>query len=404
MITTILSLATALTTTLPDYKSEILARTNGANTYNLPAYAIVNSASPSINDAGEVAFTVVSSGIDQTGDHGMQSGIWLKSRKDLDGRIIYYAPEEKMVSDPKMLERGDALFTQFDEMSSDGLFSFNPQTQTTENVFSAKNMSAVNYPQSIGNTSYAFRSTDPENNRSFFEVRGDKVSQVVSEDAGFAFLFGPSVNEASQWVFKARLGEKFNYSEEAPDQIVLLTPQFAVSGEKAYQKTIVAQDADSDVLSPYKSFDNSPAITNAGFVVFTATLKNKVRTIIAVKDGIHYVVAREGENDISQIELFSPQINDNGFVVFRAKDSKGLRGIYLANPFAMQPEVKRLLGEGDSIMADQGIASIIRRDNFPGFGGNVDINNNNEIVVSTVLATENQKYIFGAAIYKLHPL
>lgn len=403
MILAVLS-AAAMFSTLPEYKSELLARTNGGSTYNLPAYSMVNSTSPSINDYGEVAFTVVSGGADQSGDHSEQAAIWLKTRKDLDGRIIYFAPKEKMVSDPKMLDRGDVIFSQFDEVSSDGIFSFSPSKQTTENILSVKSMTAVNYPQLTGDSTYVFRSTDAESNRSFFEYRADKLSEVVNEDSGYSYLFAPSVNEASQWVFKARLGEKFNYAEEAPDQIILLTPHFTAFGEKSYKKTVLAQDSDSDALSPYKSFDNSPAITNAGLVVFTATLKDRVRTIIAVKDGVHFVVAREGENDVSQIEMFSPQINDNGFVVFRAKNSKGLRGIYLADPFAPTPEIKRLLGEGDAILTDQGMGAILRRDNFPGFGGNVDINNNNEIVVSAVVAAENQKWIFGTAIYKLHPL
>lgn len=402
MILAILS-AAALTTSLPDYKTELLARTNGGSTYNLPQYAMVNSASPSINDAGEVAFTVASAGMSQAGDHSQQSAIWLKKRKEMDGRVVYFSPPEKMLSDSKMLERGDVLFSQYDELSSDGLFVFAASTQSTQNVLATKNTRAVNYPQAIGG-SYVFRSTDPENNRSFIESRGDEIFQVATEDEGYSYLFGPQVNERSQWVFKARLGEKHNYAEDAKDQIILLTPHFTALGEKSYQKTVVAHDSDSDALSPYKSFDNSPAIADTGFVVFTAQLKDRTRMIVAVKDGIHFPVVREGENDISQLEVFSPQINDHGFVVFRAKDKKGLRGIYLANPFSLSPQVKRLLGEGDAILTDQGMGAILRRDGFPGFGGNVDINNHNEIVVSTVVATENQKWIFGTAIYKLHPL
>ena len=118
---------------------------------------MVNSTSPSINDAGEVAFTVVSGGMGQDSDHSEQAAIWLKTRNEIDGRIVYYAPKEKMVSDPKMLDRGDVLFSQFDEVTSDGIFSFNSQKKVTENIFPAKNMSAVNYPQATGDASYVFR-------------------------------------------------------------------------------------------------------------------------------------------------------------------------------------------------------------------------------------------------------
>ncbi|AZZ36337.1 hypothetical protein CIK05_05880 [Bdellovibrio sp. qaytius] len=404
MILTFLSL-TALVGTLPSYKSELLARTNGSSTYNMPAYSSMNNTSPSINDEGDVTFKILSGGFDQVGDHSEQSGLWLKTNKEIDGRVVYYAPKEKLVSDPKMLAHQEVLFSLFNEVSNDGLFIYENTNQKSHNVFAAKEIQALSYAQETGSDdSFAFRSTDSENSRSFFEWRSDKLWPVVDEEHGYAYLFGPSVNQHSQWLFKARLGERFNYAEEAPDQIVLLIPQFTAFGEKSYLKTVIAQDADSDALSPYKSFDNSPLLSNAGYAVFTATLKDKTRVIVAVKEGKHFIVAKENENSISQIEMFSPKINDNGLVVFRAKDKNGLRGIFLANPFSVHPEVKKLIAEGDSILADQGMFAILKRDQFPGFGGNVDINNNNEIVFSAVIATEDQKFIFGSVVYKLHPL
>jgi len=403
MILTVLSL-TVLTGVLPSYKSELLARTNGSSTYNMPAYSSVNNTSPSINDQGDVTFKMLSGGFDQNGDHSEQSAIWLKTNKDIDGRAVYFGPKEKLIGDPEMLDHGDILFTLFNEVSNDGLFIYETKNQVSKNIFPAKDMAALSYAQLTNDRAYVFRTTDSENNRAFYEWRSDKLWPIVDEDGGYAYLFGPSVNDHSQWLFKARLGEKFNYAEEAKDQIILLTPQFTATGEKSYQKAIVAQDSDADVLSPYKSFDNSPIVTNAGYAVFTATLKDRTRVIVAVKDGKHFVVAQEKLNNISQIEMFSPKINDNGLVVFRAKDDQGLRGIFLANPFALNPEVKKLIGEGDAIMADQGLAAILKRDQFPGFGGNVDINNNNEIVFSAVIATENHKWIYGSAIYKLQPL
>lgn len=403
MILTCLSL-TALTGLLPVYKSELLARTNGASTYNMPSYSSMNNTTPSINDQGDISFKILSGGIDQTGDHSEQSAIWLKTSKEIDGRVVYFAPKEKYIGDPEILNHGDILFTLFNEVSNDGLFIFETKAQASKNIFAAKGMAALNYAQLTNDNAYVFRTTDAENNRLFFEWRTDKLWPVADEDQGYAYLFGPSVNHRSQWLFKARLGEKFNYAEEAKDQIVLLTPQFTATGEKSYHKSVLAQDSDADVLSPYKSLDNSPMLTGAGYAVFGATLKDKTRVIIAVKDEKHFIVAQEKLNNISQIEMFSPKINDNGLVVFRAKDAKSLRGIYLANPFAPNPEIKKLVGEGDAIMADQGMAAILRRDSFPGFGGNVDINNNNEIVFSSVIATENQKWILGSAIFKLHPL
>ena len=403
MILTILSFAT-LASHLPDYKSELLARTNGGGTYNMPAYSALSNTSPSINDQGDVTFKILSAGFDQNVDRSEQSAIWLKSHKDVDGRVVYLAPKEKMIGDPEMLNSGDVLFTLFNEVANDGLFIFDVKSKSEKNIFAAKNITALSYAQATEGGGFSFRVTDSENNRSFYDWQADRLSPVVDEQSGYSYLFGPSVNLNSQWLFKARLGEKFNFSDEAPDQIVMLSPQFTSLGEKSYQKTIIAQDSDADVLSAYKSFDNSPMMTHGGFIVFTATLKDRTRVIVAVKDGKHFIAAQENINSISQIELFSAKINDNGLVVFRAKDEKGLRGIFLSNPFSLNPTVKKLVGEGDAIRADQGMAAILKRDQFPGFGGNIDINNKNEIVFSTVLVTENQKFILGSAIYKLHPL
>ena len=403
MILTFLSL-TALAAGLPNYKTELLARTNGSSTYNMPAYSSISNASPSINDSGDVAFEILSGGFDQNADHSEQSAVWLKSGKETDGHVVYFAPKEKMISDPEMMDNGDVLFTLFNEVSNDGLFIYQVQNQQVQNIFSPKNMRAVSYAQPAAKNEFIFRSTDEDNNRTFLEFRSGQLTSIVDEENGYSYLFGPSANKNSQWLFKARLGEKYNYSEDAVDQIVLLTPQFTAFGERAYQKTVLAQDTDADILSPYKSFDNSPGLTNAGYAVFGASLKDRIRVIVAVKDGKHFVVAQEKVNGISQIEMFSPKINDNGLVVFRAKDEKGLRGIFLANPFDANPEVRKLIGEGDAIMTDQGMMAILKRDSFPGFGGNVDINNKNEIVFSSVVATANQNFIFGSAIYKLHPL
>ena len=395
---------TALGADLPNYKTELLARTNGSSTYNMPAYSSISNASPSINDAGDVTFEMISGGYDQNTDHREQSAIWLKRSKEIDGRTVYFSPKEKLIGDPEMTEDGDVLFTLFDEGSSDGIFIYENLVQQVRNIFSDKNIKALNNAQSAVKNEFIFRSTDEGNNRMFLELRSGRLTPVMDEEKGYSYLFGPSVNKNSQWLFKARLGEKFNYSENAADHIVLLTPQFTAFGEKAYLKTVLAQDSDADVLSPYKSFDNSPSLSNAGYAVFGVNLKDRTRAIVAVKNGKHFIVAQEKMNGISQIEMFSPKINDNGFVVFRAKDDKGLRGVFLANPFAEQPELKKLIGEGDPIMTDQGMMAILKRDQFPGFAGNVDINNNNEIVFATVVVTANQGYIFGSAIYKLHPL
>lgn len=396
-------LAALLTTILmPNYKVELLARTNGHSVYNLPQYSSLNSVSPSLNEVGDVSFKINSVG--EVIDQSVRAAVWFKSHDEIKGRVVYTGPNDKMMSDTQVTNDGEVIFSIYDEFKSEGLFSYSQDSQNTRLIFSDLKIYSMANPQSMGNETYIFRSTDSDNIRTYFEYRNNNLALVLSEDHGYAFLFPPRVNPYGQWIFKARLGDQGHITENSPDQIIKLSPQYDMLGKKTYSSQIIAKDQDADITSSYLSFDNSPSISQNGHIVFVATMNTNKRAIIAVKDGQHYEIIREGEKQISQIELFSPKINDNGLVVFRAKDNQGRRGIYIAHAFLPSVGIKKLFAEGDIVEADVGPTVILQRENFPGFAGNVDLNNRNEIVFSAILASVDRKWIFGTAIYKLHPL
>ena len=127
---------------------------------------------------------------------------------------------------------------------------------------------------------------------------------------------------------------------------------------------------------PLLGFYNTTGISKNGMVTFTASLLDSRKAIVLWRDGVLHTIASEGDNNISEIEMFAPKINNQGIVLFRALDNTGARGLYLAN----QKGVERIIGEGDEVMTDLGAGKILSNPNYPGFSGEVDFNDQGEIV------------------------
>ena len=206
-----------------------------------------------------------------------------------------------------------------------------------------------------------------------------------------SYLFGPMVNNRQQMASKIRLGGKMDWDNTFPDQILLLNADGT--------HRIVARDQKSDPQSPFAGFANSVSLSENGLVAFVGILKDGSKTLVIDDQGVQTRYATEGQDGVSEIELFAPQVNSQGIAIFRAKNSKGLRGIYLADGH----EIRRVIGEGDQIPTDMGMGRILANPTFPGFGGNVRINERNEIVFYTIMnsAVGNQEW--GSGVYKMSP-
>jgi hypothetical protein len=66
-------------------------------------------------------------------------------------------------------------------------------------------------------------------------------------------------------------------------------------------------------------------------------------------------------------------------------------------------EVRRLIGEGDQIPTDMGMGRILANPSFPGIGGNVRINDRNELVFYVIMNSDVGNHEWGSGIYKMEP-
>ena len=385
---------------LPEYNTpELLARADIQDGFNLPPMSFLNNPSPIINNNGEVVFKVMS--IEGTNNQA----IWLKSIDELNGKIVYVAPEERFITDPSLNDFGKVVFNLYDEGVTDGIFEMDSKSLEVDQVLKPNNLPIQHYtyPQILNNDHIVFRATSDQNDRIVYDFSSTKLKKLIAEGSEVvknkvSYLFRPSINESGSLVLKIRFGEKGQWNEENPDAIVLISPSTdpKIPGP-AYK--IIAADKDFDSSSEYLSFGNSVSQSHSGNIAFTATFSDQRRGIVFYKDNKTKLFASEGFNDISEIELFAPKVNDLGQVLFRARDESGARAIFVADG----ESVKKILREGDVVNTDQGLAKILDNPNYPGFGGEVDLNDKGDILVMTVLIGAFDNKEMGSAVYKISP-
>lgn len=389
------------TAALPEYEQpKILARANITDGYNLPEMSFLNNTSPVINNNGDVLFKVVAAeGINN-------QALWFKANAEENGKIIYVAPDERFITDPSINDSAKIAFNLYDEGVTDGLFVLDSKTLKIDQVLRPDNrpIQYYTYPQIKNNGHIFFRGTDDFNDRMFYEFTGkNKLNKIISEGITTlgiksSYLFKPSVNESGAISFKSRMGDKGQWDESIPDSIILFTPSLDFKNSNSSFVTI-AKDRDSDPTSPFLGFGNSTSISNNGSVAFVAIGLDSKKVVVLAHDNKLKTIAIEGSSGISEIETFAPKVNDLGMVLFRARDNEGKRALFLAD----ENGIKRIIGEGDEISTDLGLGRILLNPNYPGFGGEIDMNDHGEIVFYCMIISASDSKELGSAVYKISP-
>lgn len=392
----LLSLSLPSFAALPEYSAPaLLARANITDGYNLPPMSFLSNTSPVINNRGDVAFKIMAF------DGENNQGIWLKQNSVENGKIVYTAPDMRFLTEPSLSEKGVMAFNLYDDGVTDGIFTMNSETLKVDQVLKPENdeIAFYTYPQVLSNGKIYFRGTNQENVRTFYQYDG-ALKNIITEGVTAygqksSYLFRPALNDSGAMSFKRRIGEEGQWDETNPDEILLLRPN-----GNSYESIVVAKDKDSDHDSQFRAFTNTTSTSRNGMVAFTAYLDDNSKGLILYKDGVLKNLAREMADGISEIEIFSPKVNDKGQVVFRAKNMEGKRGIYLAD----STSISRIIGEGDEVKTDLGMGKILSNPNYPGFGGEVDMNDHGEIVFYCLIVGAKDNKELGSAVYKISPL
>jgi hypothetical protein len=364
---------------------QLQARANFRGAFNLPDGAFFANVTPKINDAGVVAFDL------DVVPGGDADALWVGG--DGQGQIVYTSPAGSLLSGVDVNADGVVVFEQIFS-AQDGLWIFDPQVgsaafETSQPLGASfwtaseiDSMGRIGYRAAFG-PDHAWVSYDGTATPAVHAVEA-----ALDPGSPFSFLFTPSFDGQRRIAGKARYGPAGQVGEERPDRIVRV--------ESDGDVTILAEDADADVLSPYSSFDNSVGVTSDGRVAFVATLVAGGRGVF-LTDGVDTTtIATDADPEISEIEFFAPAVDDAGLVVFRAFDGTGLRAVFAGDGRGLVSVIR----EHDLVETDLGTARIDQHDASPVFGGGPWINAHGDVAFAAGLTPPDDNQIeWGSGIF-----
>jgi hypothetical protein len=373
---------------LPDYNDfELQARTNlivNDNGFNLPPGASFNSVTVDMNDAAEVIFRVqVVPGFD-----GMS--VWFGSGGM--GELVCDSDNdiEAIISDPKINNLGNVVFSQFFAAANNGVWLCNPTTQTAARLTAAP-LGATSWgtPELNDSSEIGYRAGFGSGQAwvSFFAGAAAVHATEVGIDVGspYDFLFSPSFDNQRRMAGVVRVAPAAPIAQHRQVRV------FTSTGSS----TQIAVDSTGNAASPFVSIDNFAALSDNGQVAFIATLAGNVRSVQHGDGGSIVEIARVGAGGLTEIESFGPAINASGLVAFRGRDANG-QAIFVGDGQTL----RRVIGKGDSIGSDLGPAQIGQNDSSPVFGGGVAINASGDIAFTAALHPPGNNQIeWGTGVY-----
>lgn len=383
---------------VPNYAAfELQARSNlliNDDGWNLPPGSSFNSISASINNVGKVAFPVQIVPID--GDQSTTgAALWLGSH-GIGGIVALHEAPVDGISDRVSInasgqvayytyqDGGTYRLRRFDEQSAtSSIVSTLPLTPTSFNGHIINDAGVIGYRAGLG-SGYGLASTGA----------GSSVLHIVDNnvDAGpYAYIYTPAMNLQRRIACKVSLGD-FNHNE---------IRSFASDGSY----TTVAVDNATDSASPFHRFDNGLAYNDAGQIAVVVRLQaGNVRALYRfTPNGTSFdalEIARvEASGAIRDIESFSPAMNNDGLVVFRAKDANG-QAIYAGNGASLV----RVIGKEDAVATDLGPGRIGQHIDDPGswpiFSGAPTVNDSGDIAFIAALHPDGDTQIeWGSGVF-----
>jgi hypothetical protein len=380
-----------------DFQIELQARTNllvNDSGWNLPPGSSFNSISASINNAGNVAFPVQIVPIN--GDQSNTGvGLWFGSHAVGQIVALHEAPVDGISDRVSINVDGKVAYYTYEDGSSYRLRVFDmqtgmtaivstlPLTPTSFNGHVINNGGVIGYRAGLG-SGYGLASTGTDG--SLLHIVDTNV-----EAGPYAYIYTPTMNAQRLIACKVSIGD-FNHNE---------IRSFASDGSY----TTLAVDSATDAGSPYNRFDNGLAHNDSGQVALALRLEaGNVRAIYRFTpngSGVDAVeIARvEATGTIREIESFAPAMNNNGLVVFRARDANG-QAIYAGDGTSLV----RVIGKEDAVVTDLGAGRIGQHvDNpntWPIFSGAPTVNDAGEIALIAALHPDGDNQIeWGTGVF-----
>lgn len=311
--TALLSLAAFSTAQVPNYEGfQVQVRSGASSGFNIPPLYSISNCTPVINNSGQVALRVFSPGA---------MSVWLGGN-GIGGIVHQTADTEAIIGDVSLNDEGYLVWAetfgnnapgvwQYDQMNGASYRTNRPLGTSAWTALEVNNTREIFFRSAFGSGN-AYTSVNTANQVTFYAE-----SSSLDPTSPWNFLFTPSSNNAGQIAAKVQRVAGGN-------EIRIWNADGS--------STLIAQDTGADSSSPYTGFRNSGDLTDDGRYVFGAGLVGGGDGIF-VSDGTTTIeiVRTTTEPDLNSIEFFAPRINNNGLVVFRGFDGSGKRSVFVGD-------------------------------------------------------------------------
>jgi MYXO-CTERM domain-containing protein len=319
------------------------------------------------------------------------------------GSRIYLLPdlgEDMLASDPGLNAKGDLAFA-VTNSSSNGLYLLNaadpnrvtlvrePLGASSWDALDLNEAGQLGFRVSFSGVGRAYARLSPVAGGGF-TLEYLVKEQGVDPASPLVYLYSPGFNDQGQVAGVA--------DQQSPGSRIQELRVWSTGGASQRIAASVAVDPASPV---YFFASVQPALSNTGQVAFLGTYRDsggRNLTTLWLWDGAALkVLARNGVDGIKELEVFPPDINDQGLVVFRAFDSAGLRAVWVSDGVTR----KRVVSEHDILPSDLGEARVDQETaSSPVFGGSPKLNARGDVTFVTGLAPpDNNQEEWGSGIY-----
>ncbi|OJH36957.1 MXAN_5453 family MXYO-CTERM-anchored protein [Cystobacter ferrugineus] len=386
---------------LPRYTFQLQARSNmvgnSSGAYNLePGALLPGSYTLPLTKDRRVGFTLT---FTPEGSPSLWYGVEGK------GERIYTLPsmgEDARMGDPSLDSQGNVVFavTGANDNTNNGIYLLNvddpKQVRVIREPLGASSWSSLvlNEAQQfaartrvgIGN---AYALYTPREGR--YEVTLIATDRDLDAASPYTYLYSPNLNDLGQIVAAVDLQPA---TKEWFQELRVWNPE-------GTSHLIAESRGRNPSSSIYRFASVQPALNNHGQIAFLALVRDaaeKQSTALFLWDGDELkTLAQEGQGDIKELEIFPPDINDQGLVVFRAFRADGLRAVWVSDGETLEPVVT----EHDILPSDLGPARVDQETpSNPVFGGAPMINSRGDISFCAGLAPpKDDQEEWGSAIY-----
>jgi hypothetical protein len=325
-VSVLVSAASAALPTYIDY--ELQARASFSTPFNVPAGASFSSTTPTLNNSRHVAFAF-------SEPVNFDKQIW-SGEKGI-GAPITTAYER--ASDPHINDAGDITWSAgafFGTSPDDGVWRAvnDVPTKLTTGPASADdwgepyigNDGTIGYrPEVFGDKRYTI-----------YDPAGNTFNTVAQEGASFGFLAQPAYNNNGQFgahVWDATQGD---------------ASQLRRFDSDGSSKIMLQEDAE------YNNFFNGVDINDGGQLAAQLFRSDGGTDLALVDDSGVTVLASDNSATWDSFAFFDPKINNSGIVAFRGTQTGQPEAIYITDG----TELAKVIGVGDQVMTDQGLAQI----------------------------------------------